>query len=64
MAKIGLCPKCKKSTLRPALNISGWLAPDMFECKECGYRGRFHIIVDSEDYKIDDENTLNHFEDE
>jgi len=58
MVKIRLCPKCKKPTLRPALNISGWLAPDMFECKECNYTGRFHIIVDSEDYKLDDENSL------
>lgn len=59
MVKIRLCPKCKKPTLRPALNVSGWLAPDMYECKNCDYTGRFHIIVDSEDYKLDNEHSLN-----
>lgn len=64
MAKIRLCPKCKKPTLRPALNVSGWLAPDMFECKECDYVGRFHIIVDSKDYKLDDDDSLDKIEKE
>ena len=64
MVKIRLCPKCKKPTLRPAVNVSGWLAPDMFECKECNYTGRFHIIVDSNDYKLNDEKILNKEEDD
>ena len=29
--KIRLCPKRKKPTLKNATNVSGWLAPDMFE---------------------------------
>ncbi|MFX1273525.1 MAG: hypothetical protein ACFFBP_10385 [Promethearchaeota archaeon] len=62
MTKIRLCPKCKKPTLHPAVNVSGWLAPDMFECKECNYIGQFYIIVDSKDYKIDDNSSNDNFE--
>ena len=51
MAKIRLCPKCKKPTLKAATNVSGWLAPDMFECTECKYIGRFHIEVDTKELK-------------
>ena len=61
MAKIRLCPKCKKPTLRNATNVSGWLAPSMFECSddECGYVGYINIEVDPEDFKLDDEDKLN-----
>jgi len=43
-----------------AVNVSGWLAPDMYECTACGYIGRFYIEVDSEDFQLDEEeNSLN-----
>ena len=60
MAKIRLCPKCKKPKLRPLMNVRGLfgLAADMFECDECHYRGRFHIVVDTEDYKLDDDSEV------
>lgn len=48
LVKLRLCPKCKNPTLRNAFNVSGWLAPNMYECK-CGYVGRFYIEVDSEE---------------
>ena len=48
MVKIRICPKCKNPTLRPAFNVSGWLAPDMYEC-DCGYVGLFYIEIDSEE---------------
>ncbi|MBN1800193.1 MAG: hypothetical protein JW891_01725 [Candidatus Lokiarchaeota archaeon] len=51
MVKIRLCPKCMKPTLKAATNVSGWLAPDMYECRECKYIGKFHVIVDSKDYE-------------
>jgi len=38
-----------------AVNVSGWLAPDMYECTACGYIGRFYIEVDSEDFQLDQE---------
>ncbi len=53
MVKIRICPKCKEATLRNAVNVSGWLAPDMFECTTCGYTGRFYVEVDSNDYELD-----------
>ncbi len=40
-----------KPTLKPAYNISGWLTPDMYECRECQYIGKFFVIVDSKDYE-------------
>lgn len=57
MVNIRICPKCKKPTLKTATNVSGWLAPDLYECKdkECGYIGRFYVEVDSEDYQLDEE---------
>ncbi|MHA2006038.1 MAG: hypothetical protein ACXABO_00890 [Promethearchaeota archaeon] len=53
MVNIRICPKCKEPKLRNAVNVSGWLAPDMFECSNCGYLGHFYIEVDSDDYKLD-----------
>jgi len=53
MAKIRICPKCRKPKLREATNIGGWLAPDMFECLECGYVGSFYIEIDPNDYQVD-----------
>jgi hypothetical protein len=58
MTKIKLCPKCKKPTLKPAVNVSGWLAPDMYECTSCKYVGYIFLEVDSNDYKID-QNQIN-----
>ena len=54
MVKIQVCPKCMKPTLKPAINVSGWLAPDMFQCTNCGYLGYFFVEIDSEDYKLDE----------
>ncbi len=47
---IRICPKCKKPSLKPAYNVSGWLAPDMFRCEECGYIGNFYLEVEPEEY--------------
>ena len=55
MVKIRICPKCKEATLKNAVNVSGWLAPDMFECTTCGYTGRFYVEVDSNDFELDKE---------
>jgi hypothetical protein len=57
MAKIRLCPKCRKPTLRSATNVSGWLAPDLYECSDddCHYIGRVFIEVDPKDFKLDEE---------
>lgn len=55
MAKIKLCPKCRKSKLRNATNVSGWLAPDMYECTECKYIGYLYLEVDSNDFEASDE---------
>ncbi|MFX1405736.1 MAG: hypothetical protein ACFFC9_12700 [Promethearchaeota archaeon] len=49
MAKIRICPKCKEPKLKQAFNISGWLAPDMYECTACGYIGHIFIELDSDD---------------
>jgi hypothetical protein len=45
-----ICPKCKTPSLKPAYNVSGWLAPDMFRCQNCRYVGNFYIEVDEEEY--------------
>ena len=60
MAGIRLCPKCRKPTLRNAINVSGWLAPDMFECSDskCGYVGSIYIEVDSNDFRLDEKSNF------
>lgn len=62
MVNIRICPKCKKPTLKMALNVSGWLGPDLMECKNCGYTGYFYIEIDPEDYKLDPEDELSNDE--
>ena len=59
MVNIRICPKCKEPKLKSALNVSGWLAPNMFECTNCGYLGYFHIEIDSEDFQLDEEKAAN-----
>ncbi len=56
MVNLRICPKCKKPKLKSATNVSGWLAPDIFECTECGYVGRFYVEIDSEDFKLEEIN--------
>ena len=51
MTRIRFCPKCKKSTLKQAVNVSGWLAPDMFECTSCNYIGPLFLEIDPKDLK-------------
>jgi hypothetical protein len=59
MVNIRICPKCKEPKLKSAVNVSGWLAPNMFECTNCGYLGYFYIEIDSEDFLLDQEKTAN-----
>ncbi len=59
MVNIRICPKCKQPKLKSAVNVSGWLAPNMFECTNCGYLGHFYIEIDSEDFMLDQEKSAN-----
>ena len=49
MVDIRICPKCKKPTLKNAVNVSGWLAPNMYECTSCKYIGHLFLEVNPED---------------
>ncbi|MFW9951865.1 MAG: hypothetical protein ACFFKA_17245 [Candidatus Thorarchaeota archaeon] len=51
MTRIRICPKCKKATLKNAVNVSGWLAPNMFECTSCNYIGPLFLEIDPKDFK-------------
>jgi len=53
MVRIKICPKCKNSTLKSAVNVSGWLAPNMYECTSCNYIGSFFIEIDPKNFKED-----------
>ena len=53
MVNIRICPKCKEPKLRNAVNVSGWLAPVMYECSNCGYLGHFYIEIDPDDFELD-----------
>lgn len=55
MARIRVCPKCKKAQVKSAVNVSGWLVPNMFKCDSCGYVGYFYIEVDPEDFELEEE---------
>ncbi|MHA1716075.1 MAG: hypothetical protein ACTSVI_04705 [Promethearchaeota archaeon] len=51
--RIVLCPSCKKPTLKPATNVSGWLDATLYRCTNpsCNYVGRFYIEVDIDEIK-------------
>ncbi len=49
MTIIKICPKCKEPKLKNAVNVSGWLAPNLYECTNCKYIGALFVEVDSED---------------
>ena len=51
MTSIRICPKCRKPTLKNAVNVSGWLAPNMFECTSCNYIGSLFLEIDPKDLK-------------
>ncbi len=53
--KIRICPKCKKPILRSATNVSGWLAPAMYECRECNYVGSLYLEIDPDDFVLNEE---------
>ncbi len=50
--RIKICPKCKKSTLKNAVNVSGWLAPNIFECTSCDYIGALYIEINPKDLEL------------
>jgi len=54
MARIRICPKCKRPTLKSAVNVSGWLAPNIFECTSCNYIGYLFVEIDPKD--LEEEN--------
>lgn len=54
MTKVRICPKCKEPKLKPAMNVSGWLAPDLYECRNCDYVGSVYLEVDPEELKKSD----------
>lgn len=58
MTKIRICPKCKEAKLKNFVNISGWLAPNMYECTACGYVGPLYLEVDPEDFKLEPKEEL------
>ncbi|NVM17732.1 MAG: hypothetical protein HWN80_08445 [Candidatus Lokiarchaeota archaeon] len=62
MTRIRICPKCKNPTLKNAVNVSGWLAPNLFECtsRNCNYVGPLFLEIDPEDLKEE----KNSFEDD
>ena len=49
MTKIRICPKCKEPKLKNMMNVSGWLAPSMFECVNCGYVGSVFLEIDPDE---------------
>ena len=55
MARIRICPRCKNATLKSAVNVSGWLTPNLFECTSpsCNYIGPLFIEIDPKDYRED-----------
>ena len=37
--------------IKSALNVSGWLAPTMYECWDCNYVGPLYVEIELEEYK-------------
>ena len=49
MARIQVCPKCKSVEIERANPVSGWLTPDEWLCRKCGYMGFVVYAIDTED---------------
>jgi hypothetical protein len=62
--EVMLCPKCMKATLKPAFNVSGWLASPMYKCKNCDYSGSLYFVPEDIESIEDLENTSEKEEDE
>ena len=57
--EIMLCPKCMKPSLKPAFNVSGWLANPMYKCKNCDYSGSLYFVPETdEDIDLLDEENV------
>jgi hypothetical protein len=59
MRSVKLCPKCKQAKLKPAMNVSGWLAPNLLECTNCNYIGAFYIEVNADEFEKIKEGAFN-----
>ena len=53
MTKLRICPKCKRPKLKSALNVSGWLSPNYFECRNCGYLGSLYLEIYPDDIQTE-----------
>ena len=45
------CPSCGGSNIQLSSKLDGWLIPEQYICKDCGYKGP--IVLEKE--KVDEE---------
>jgi len=43
---IKLCPRCHSKNIRLSSVFDGWLTPEVYVCKDCGYRGPLVLEVE------------------
>jgi len=40
-----VCPRCASSSIQRTSALDGWLLPEHFTCKECGYSGYLALEI-------------------
>ncbi|MBN1216691.1 MAG: zinc ribbon domain-containing protein [Candidatus Lokiarchaeota archaeon] len=64
MVNIRICPKCKKPSLTNAHNLlSFWGGNTLLKCKECDYQGYFYLEIDPNEYKDQNEENIENYDD-
>ena len=51
---VARCPICGSTNIHLS-TLSGWLTPQLYVCEDCGYIGRFILIVEESEKKNEDE---------
>ncbi|MFQ5711149.1 MAG: hypothetical protein ACE5GD_05125 [Candidatus Geothermarchaeales archaeon] len=48
---VKLCPRCHKRTLALSSWMDGWITPEVYLCRSCGYRGPVYVEMTLEEYQ-------------
>ncbi|HDM23410.1 MAG TPA: hypothetical protein ENG22_00500 [Candidatus Bathyarchaeota archaeon] len=54
---IRVCPRCHSPDIALSTKFDGWLTPEIYVCKRCGYRGPIYLEISVEEETNADEST-------
>lgn len=48
------CPRCGSFNIKLSSRFDGWLTPEQYVCRDCGYRGPIILEIEEDATKGDD----------